>query len=87
MLIKLYVCDNLLIWGWYCIIGVVGRKMFIVCVFFKRCGGQRLGWFSGGYFNKVDGRVFRKVWFCLSDNCYRVLMIIIVRNCGLFYVY
>lgn len=84
---KPYVCDNSLTWGWYRITGAAGRKMPTACVPFKRCGGQRPGWLSGGHPNKADGRVSRKVWFRSSDNCYRVSTTITVRNCGSFYVY
>ncbi|XP_027038160.1 uromodulin-like [Pocillopora damicornis] len=84
---KPHVCDNSLTWGWYRITGAAGRKMPTACVPFKRCGGQRPGWLSGGHPNKADGRVSRKVWFRSSDNCYRVSTTITVRNCGSFYVY
>ena len=57
------------------------------CVNFKKCGGKRPGWLSGGHPKKVDGRVSRTVYFGWSNDCKVKSKTIQVRNCGSYYVY
>ncbi|XP_022801774.1 protein kinase C-binding protein NELL1-like isoform X1 [Stylophora pistillata] len=82
-----YICDDELDEKWYRFNGYAGTKMPTSCVTFKRCGGQRPGWLSGGHPTKADGRVSRTVYFRSVDNCKVKSKIIQVRNCGSYYVY
>ena len=72
---------------WYRFTGDAGTKMPTSCVNFKKCGGKRPGWLSGGHPKKVDGRVSRTVYFGWSDDCKVKSKTIQVRNCGSYYVY
>ena len=72
---------------WYRFTGAAGTRMPTSCVTFKRCGGKRPGWLSGGHPKKVDGRVSRKVYFCSFNDCKFRSKTIQVRNCGSYYVY
>ena len=82
-----YKCDDKLNKKWYRFTGDAGKKMPTTCVTFKRCGGKRPGWLSGGHPKKVDGRVSRKVYFCSFNDCKVRSKTIQVRNCGSYYVY
>ena len=80
-------CDNSLPEGWHRFVGAAGTKMPTTRVPAFRCGTDWSGWLDGAHPAVEDGEVSREV--CFSDRftgC-RYSIKILVKNCGLFYIY
>ena len=80
-------CDNSLLVGWYRFVGAAGTKMPTTSVPAYRCGTDRSGWLDGAHPAVEDGEVSRKVCFSFRSIGCKTSEIILVKNCGSFYIY
>ena len=80
-------CDNSLPKGWYRFVGAAGTKMPTTRVPAYRCGTVWSGWLDGAHPAVEDGEVSRKVCFSFRSTGCLTSKIILVKNCGSFYIY
>ncbi|KAL9973653.1 hypothetical protein ACROYT_G020134 [Oculina patagonica] len=79
-------CDDELS-GWYRFGGEAGNQMADSCVSMRHCGAGLPGWLQGSHPSVADGVVSRRVCFRWYNYCCSRSIVILVRNCGSFYVY
>ena len=80
-------CDNSLPEGWYRFVGAAGTKMPTTRVPAFRCSTVWSGWLDGAHPAVEDGEVSRKVCFSFRSIGCKTSEIILVKNCGSFYIY
>ncbi|KXJ07980.1 uncharacterized protein LOC110249594 [Exaiptasia diaphana] len=84
-------CDARLPSGWYRFTQSAGDQMTTKCPIFRGedlyCSSMSPGWMDGELPSIRDGRVQRKVCFHAENKCCQASVDIVVRNCGIFYVY
>ena len=83
-----WLCDNLLLEGWYRFVGAAGTKMPTTRVSAYRCGTGRSGWLDDAHPTVEDVEVQRNV--CFSDRvegCKFRTSIFVKKKCGSYFIY